>query len=345
MNLTRWRVAAASATLVVGLAAVATADAQPSVDLRLQSASDTYQAIELLKTIRIERERGAGYRRTLFKHWVDIDGDGCDAREQVLKRDATGLAQVDPFKCFVVEADWLSPYDGKKTSDRTEVDIDHVVALKEAWDSGAWAWTEAQRTAYANDTTDSRSLLAVSSSSNRSKSDKDPSNWLPPLKSYWCIYISNWISVKARWNLSMDDSEWGRLNNLLEGQCAGTTVRGFAPAPGGAVAVTTTVATTTSTLAPSTTRVVTASTTGATLAPSTTRAVTATAVSTSSTTATGTSGTTGGSGTSQVVVRPGSFCAPLDAIGTYNGVTYVCSKTDVNGTPYSQNRARWRRQS
>ncbi|NDG77536.1 MAG: HNH endonuclease, partial [Acidimicrobiia bacterium] len=239
MKMTSWRVVAASATLVVGLGAVPAVGAESSVDLRVpsrgdvQSPSDTYQAIELLNTIRIERERPAGYRRSLFKHWLDIDGDGCDAREQVLKRDATGLPQVDPFNCFVVEADWVSPYDGKKTSDRSEVDIDHVVALKEAWDSGAWGWTESQRTAYANDTSDSRSLLAVSSSSNRSKSDNDPSNWLPPLKSYWCIYVSNWISVKARWSLSMDESEWGRLKNLLEGQCAGTTVRGFSAAPGG----------------------------------------------------------------------------------------------------------------
>jgi hypothetical protein len=346
VNITSWRVFAASATLVVGLGAVPSVGAESRTDLLVKSPSDTYQAIELLNTIRIERERPAGYRRTLFKHWLDVDGDGCDAREQVLKRDATGLPQVDPFKCFVVEADWVSPYDGKKTSDRTEVDIDHVVALKEAWDSGAWGWTESQRTAYANDTSDPRSLLAVSSSSNRSKSDKDPSNWLPPLRSYWCIYVSNWISVKARWNLSMDESEWGRLKNLLEGQCAGTTVRGFSAAPGGVTVVTTTQAPQTS-VAPTTTRAVTATTisttttisTATTIATSTTRAVTAT---------TATSGASGSATTTvagQPNVRPGSFCAPEGAVGTYNGLAYVCSKTDVNGNAYSGNRARWRRQT
>lgn len=327
MIVTSWRVFAASATLVIGLGAVPSVGAESRTDLRVRGPSDTYQAIELLNTIRIERERPAGYRRTLFKHWLDVDGDGCDAREQVLKRDATGLPQVDPFKCFVVEADWVSPYDGKKTSDRTEVDIDHMVALKEAWDSGAWGWTESQRTAYANDTSDSRSILAVSSSSNRSKSDKDPSNWLPPLKSYWCIYVSNWISVKARWNLSMDESEWGRLKNLLKGQCAGTTVRGYTPAPGGATVVTTTRAPQT-TVAPTTIA-----------APTTTRAVTAT---------TATSGTSGGATTTvagQPTVRPGSWCTPEGAVGTSNGVTYVCSKTNVDGVPYRDNRARWRRQT
>jgi cytochrome c5 len=231
----------------------------------------------------------------------------------VLKRDAIGFAQVDPFRCTVVEADWLSPYDGKKTSDRSEVDIDHVVALKEAWDSGAFAWNEAQRTAFANDTTDPRTLLAVSSSSNRSKSDKDPSNWLPPLRGYWCTYVSNWISVKARWNLSMDESEWGRINNLLTGQCAGTTMRGWSAPPVSVTASTTSVA---------------PSQSGAT-------------------SGSGSSGATSGSGSSAPAlasVRPGAFCAPEGALGTYNSLIYVCSKTDVNGTPYSGNRARWRRQ-
>lgn len=201
------------------------------VDLVVESPDDLLLVVDVLRTVRVERENSRGYDRDLFRHWIDVDGDGCDTREQVLKRDAIGLAQVDPFRCTVVEADWLSPYDGRRSSDRGEVDIDHVVALKEAWDSGAWQWSEAQRTAFANDTTDPRTLLAVSSSSNRSKSDKDPSNWLPPLRGYVCTYLSNWVSVKARWNLSMDRSEWGRINNLLSDQCIGTTMRGWNPPP------------------------------------------------------------------------------------------------------------------
>lgn len=304
----KWRIAVAGVATAIAFSGVAVvADAEEidvEVDVLVENPNATLVAAEVLQTIRVERENPRGYSRSLFKHWLDVDADGCDAREQVLKRDAIGFAQVDPFRCTVVEADWLSPYDGKKTSDRTEVDIDHVVALKEAWDSGAFAWTEAQRTAFANDTTDPRTLLAVSSSSNRSKSDKDPSNWLPPLRGYWCTYVSNWVSIKARWNLSMDESEWGRLNNLLTGQCVGTTMRGWSAPPGS-------VTTSTTTVAPSQ------------------------------------SGATAGSGSSSpalVSVRPGAFCAPEGALGTYNSLTYVCSKTDVNGTPYSGNRARWRRQ-
>ena len=325
MNL---RIAAAGAVLILSIgASTGAAQADRAVDVRIAGANDTYLAIEVLKTISVQNEYTRGYKRELFKHWLDIDGDGCDAREQVLKRDAIGLPQVDPFKCFVVEADWLSVYDGVRTSDRTRVDIDHTVALKEAWDSGAWQWGEAQRTAFANDTSDVRSLIAVSSSSNRSKSDKDPSNWMPTLRGYWCTYSANWIAVKARWGLSMDQSEWGRLNNVLSGQCVGTTMRGW-NAVAGVVSATTTTVTTTS--APTTTRAPTASTT------TTTGVATSPAAST----------TVAPSGASSVVsVRPGSYCAPEGATGAYGGRTYVCSKTDVSGKPYSGNRARWRQQT
>lgn len=320
----KWRVAiagvATTASLVVG---IAVADAG-TVDFVVQGPNDSLVVIDVLRTIRVEREYPSGYSRSLFRHWIDFDGDGCDTREQVLKRDAIGLPQVDPFRCSVVEADWVSPYDARRTSDRGEVDIDHVVALKEAWDSGAWQWTDAQRTAFANDTSDSRSLIAVSSSSNRSKSDKDPSNWLPTSRGYVCTYVSNWISVKARWNLSMDQSEWGRLSNILSRQCRGATMRGWNPPPvslpGGALTV------------PPAARP--ADTTPAGTSP----------VSSVTTTAASTLGRDSPAPT-LVTVRPGAFCSPENGLGSYNGLTYVCSKTDLQGTPYSGNRARWRRQS
>jgi Domain of unknown function (DUF1994). len=316
------RITAAGAVLAMSIGLASTgAQATQSVDVRVQGPNDTYLAIEVLKTISVQNEYSRGYKRSLFKHWLDIDGDGCNAREQVLKRDAIGLPQVDPFKCFVVEADWLSPYDGVRTSDRTRVDIDHTVALKEAWESGAWQWSEAQRTAFANDISDTRSLIATSSSSNRSKGDRDPSNWMPPLRGYWCTYSANWIAVKARWGLSMDQSEWGRLNNVLSGQCAGTTMRGWSDVPVSARSTT-----------PSSARSTTRSSTGRSSATTVASASTSTTV------------TPGGS---PVVtsLRPGSFCAPEGATGSSNGRMYVCSKTNMSGTPYSGNRTRWRQQT
>ena len=229
----KWRIVANGAALVVtisiGATIVGDSSARINASGMLRVGGGT--AIGLLQNIRVENERGAGYVRALFEHWKDIDGDGCDAREQVLKRDSVTLPQVDPYKCKVIAGDWVSPYDGARWSDPTDIDIDHVVALKEAWDSGAWAWSAATRKAYANDTSDKRTLLAVTDNVNQQKSDKDPSNWVPPLKSYVCTYLGNWISVKARWNLSMDQSEWGRIKNLLNSSCTGLVIAPWSEAP------------------------------------------------------------------------------------------------------------------
>ena len=269
-------------------------------------------ALALLQTIRVENEYQVGYVRTLFEHWRDIDGDGCDSRDQVLKRDSISLPQVDPVNCNVVAGDWVSPYDGARWSNPSDIDIDHVVALKEAWDSGAWAWSAAQRKAFANDTSDSRTLLAVTDSVNQSKSDKDPSNWLPPLQSYTCTYLGNWIAVKVRWNLSMDSSEFGRIKNLLQSTCSSLNIAPIPNLPnisGGTTVVTNPAS----------------SITNSTVTPNTTS-----------------TGTT-------AQINPGSYCSPEGAIGYYtlsgstSPTTYVCSKTDASGVPYSGGRARWRR--
>ena len=98
----------------------------------------------------------------------------------MLIRDSLTPAQVDFVGCAVIAGDWLSVYDGVTWSDPAELEIDHVVALKEAWDSGAWGWTPERRSAFGNDLEDPRSLRAVTGSVNQAKSDKDPSNWIPP---------------------------------------------------------------------------------------------------------------------------------------------------------------------
>ena len=103
------------------------------------------------------------------------------------------------------------------TTTASGFDIDHVVALKEAWDSGAWDWTSARRKSYANDLGDWRSLRAVSAASNRSKSDKDPAQWLPTRTSFRCTYAREWVVVKVRWSLSVDTLERAALKRILTG--------------------------------------------------------------------------------------------------------------------------------
>ena len=313
----KWRIVTNGVALVVTISIGATVAGGPPARTNASSKSAVGggSAIGVLQNIPVQNERGGGYVRALFEHWRDIDGDGCDAREQVLKRDSVTLPQVDPYSCKVIAGDWVSPYDGARWSDPTDIDIDHVVALKEAWDSGAWAWSSATKKAYANDTSDKRTLLAVTDNVNQRKSDKDPSNWTPPLKSYLCTYLGNWISVKARWGLSMDKSEWGRIKNLLNSSCAGLVIAPWSAAPQSAAIVTTPVAT-----SPATTSTATATTAKST--PTTTNAPAQVGVS----------------------VYPGAWCKPEGATGMYtNGKSYVCAKTNASGVAYSDGRARWRR--
>lgn len=337
----KWRIATNGVALVIAISSTSIVSAtnfnSQSVEVS-QSKLVSADARSILSSIKVENEYQTGYKRKLFIHWADLDGNGCDTREEVLMRDSVSKPQVDSYRCYVVAGDWVSPYDGAKLGDRGDVDIDHVVALKEAWDSGAWAWSESQRKAYANDMTDRRTLIAVTDRVNVSKSDKDPSNWMPPLRSYWCTYLGDWISVKARWGLSMDQSEFGRINNLLASDCASLTIASWSAAPVLVVVPATVPAinVTTSTVTTSTVATSSTVTTPSTVATSTT-------VQSSTSTATASSTSTAPSSTQAKDISPGAYCAPVDGLGSYKSLVYVCSKTSADGTPYSGNRARWRK--
>lgn len=180
-----------------------------------------------------------GYDRDLFTHWVDDDGDGCDTREEVLITESRSRAQVDPYGCKVVAGDWFSAYDGLTFSDPSELDIDHVVALAEAWDSGASGWDASRRRAFANDLAHPEALQAVSASSNRSKSDLDPGQWKPTRDAAWCQYARDWVSVKKAWDLSADQNEIDDLKVMLR-TCDGSSPSGGTPAPTASSTTTTT---------------------------------------------------------------------------------------------------------
>jgi len=167
-----------------------------------------------LKSLPVRAESRAGYQRTLFNHWRDADGDSCDTREEVLIRQSQVSAQVGPG-CRVYSGRWTSVYDAVVVTDPSTLDIDHVVALAEAWDSGASRWSFTTRQAFANDLTFTGSLIAVTASSNRSKSDRDPAEWLPGNSAYRCTYVTTWIAVKYRWSLSIDTTEKNALQRQV----------------------------------------------------------------------------------------------------------------------------------
>lgn len=176
------------------------------------SADD--EIVALLLSLVIEPEVTSGYDRDLFRHWIDVDGDGCDARREVLIAEAV-VAPTIGDRCALVGGRWYSAFDGEHTEDPSKFDVDHMVPLKEAWDSGANEWSSDRRRAFANDLDLPQSLIAVSASSNRSKADRDPADWLPPLQSYHCQYVENWVRVKAKWELSVDEREFSAIRGVL----------------------------------------------------------------------------------------------------------------------------------
>ncbi len=214
------------------VAAVATvAPTTPPSVQPAPSVPGSMAALDVLAFIPTERETPDGYNRDLFGYGKPVDEFGCRTRALVLIRDSLTPAQIDRAGCAVVAGDWFSPYDGVTRSDVGELEIDHVVALKEAWDSGASQWDADRLEAYANDVAEPRTLRAVTGAANQSKGDKDPVNWLPPDESAVCQYLADWVSIKARWGLSMDESEHGRVGNLLADRCPGQLVAPWEQVP------------------------------------------------------------------------------------------------------------------
>lgn len=171
-----------------------------------------------IEALDVAEEQDEGYDRDLFPHWRDADGNGCSARDDVLvSQDRSGaLTEADCDGAMTGE--WVSMYDGETVTASGDIDIDHFVPLKEAWGSGAHAWTTEDRQSYANWHENEWHLIAVTASSNRSKSDKDPADWMPSDESVWCAYVWAWTEVKTEWNLSVDEAEQSALLEYA-GQC------------------------------------------------------------------------------------------------------------------------------
>ncbi len=206
------RVPAASPIVAAMAAVLATALGCTVAVAPPAEAANRQPAVKVLSSLPVSSEVDSGYSRDLFRHWIDASGDGCDTREEVLISERVSGTVVG---CRVIGGRWRSLYDGAVTSNSSSFDVDHMVPLKEAWDSGAWRWSAGTREDYANDLGYAHSLVAVSASSNRSKSDRDPTEWLPPLGR--CAYAKYWIGVKYRWRLSVNPAEKSTLTRVLAG--------------------------------------------------------------------------------------------------------------------------------
>lgn len=181
-------------------------------------------ALRLLTTLPV-RDRGprTGYARDDFgPSWADVDRNGCDTRNDILRRDLTDT-RVEPGTrdCVIVSGRLADPYTGTtivfEKGRATSIDIDHVVALGDAWATGASTWEPRKRAALANDPLN---LLAVDASANRAKRDADAASWLPPNPAARCDYVARQIAVKAKYGLWVSAGERDAMERVL-GACPG----------------------------------------------------------------------------------------------------------------------------
>nr|WP_245992235.1 HNH endonuclease family protein [Prauserella muralis] len=192
----------------------------PEAGLSSRSAIDTAPsaaarpAAQLAELRIAPRGSLAGYSDEAFPHWRE-QGDSCDTREVVLRRDGQGV--ITDAGCSPISGRWYSPYDGATWTDASDVDVDHVVPRANAWVSGAAGWDRARRTAFANDLTRPE-LIAVTDNVNQSKGDRAPEEWKPPQTSAWCRYASAWIAVKHHYRLTVTHAERDALAAML-GTC------------------------------------------------------------------------------------------------------------------------------
>lgn len=160
-----------------------------------------------------------GYSREQFgPAWQDVDGNHCDTRDDILRRDLKQIVSKAGSRCVVARGTLHDPYTGKTIAfvrgvgTSTAVQIDHVVALGDAWRTGAAAWAPARRLGYAN----SRLvLLAVDGPANEAKGDDDASEWLPPQVTYRCRYVARQLSIKTHFRLWLTSSEHAAVAAVL----------------------------------------------------------------------------------------------------------------------------------
>ena len=181
-----------------------------------QISSPAGQALESLEVK--GRAPKTGYERAQFSEgWAEAPG--CNVRNQILLRDLTGAITVSDSDCTVLQGNLADPYTGNnimfvrgsETSD--DVQIDHVVALSNAWQTGAQLLTPQQRNGIANDPLN---LLAVDGPTNNKKGDADAATWLPPNKEYRCRYVARQIAVKQKYMLWVTEAERNAMRRVLE---------------------------------------------------------------------------------------------------------------------------------
>ena len=157
------------------------------------------------------------YNRDDWPHWTDYNKDCQDTRQEVLIEESLEpVVYKSDDACSVASGKWYGAYTDQFYYDPSELDIDHLIPLKNAHISGGYQWDKYMKDEFANQLLSPDNLIAVSASANRSKGARGPDEWKPDNKGYWCEYAYDWIRVKYLWNLTVTNSEWNALLEMIE---------------------------------------------------------------------------------------------------------------------------------
>ncbi|MGI9274179.1 MAG: HNH endonuclease family protein [Endozoicomonas sp.] len=157
-----------------------------------------------------------GYDREQFDHWIDANGDCINTRHELLMKQSTSTVDTGKNKCTAERGRWLDPYTGKTFHNARDLDIDHLIPLKWAWEHGADQWPSSKRRTFANDESN---LFAVKASVNRAKGAKGPLQWLPPDSSFHCQYIARFKRIALKYHLVWSEHEKVSLDRLYQQKC------------------------------------------------------------------------------------------------------------------------------
>jgi hypothetical protein len=204
---------------MIAIFAIAILPTTSAVERSLASQLRASEAIAILEVK--GRAPKTGYERGLFgTPWSDVNRNGCDTRNDILFRDLTSRTfESSRDRCVILEGVLIDPYSGERIDfirgrvTSLAVQIDHVVSLSNAWQTGAFRWSDEKRKRFANDPLN---LLAVKGSLNSQKSDADAATWLPPRKSYRCSYVARQIAVKVSYELWLTSPEKRAMERVLE---------------------------------------------------------------------------------------------------------------------------------
>ncbi|MEI0489910.1 HNH endonuclease family protein [Brachyspira pulli] len=175
--------------------------------------NNIYDKKEIKKT---SKETVTRYNRDDWGNWIDEDNDGLNTRHEVLARESLVKPVISNNR--VISGKWYDKFTGKYFTNAKDLDIDHLVPLKNAYISGASNWSEEKKNKYYNYLKNENHLVAVSKGANRSKGDKSPVEWLPPNEEYQCEYVREWFKIKTDWGLTIEDGFDEVSNRVCKGK-------------------------------------------------------------------------------------------------------------------------------